>query len=357
MSGTTLQDAHAVQLPISPALELSGWDADFVARGGRSILLSSSAEEYAARRIGATRRAVETPERIRAYVAALREHAQSDLLVAVDAEPTGVQRLEHLLPELPDRDHIESLTDEQLQYVFGDYARVARQLGVSLFLGPVVDHITGRNTWLAGRTMGRNLESIARIGVAYTRAVQREGVLATAKHFPGHSDLEANPVLEDVSLHLSRAEVERNLLPFARMVSAGVAAVMVGPVTVRAVDPDAPAATSATLVSLLRDTLGFTGMIISDDLDAASTLRGATLGDTAVRSIAAGVELLLVPGGDAVAEISEALAGAVAEGRLAADVLHSAAEKVRSLRPEPVPAVTNVAHLVTHHPPEEMRHP
>jgi len=332
LDATTLaQDARAVLLPISDSLTMTDWVAAFLRGGGRSVLVASSGEEYAARRISDERRAAESAHGIRDYVAAVREEAGTDVLVAVDAEPTGVQRLEHLLPELPGRDRIGSLTDEQLRAVFGEYARAARELGVTLFLSPVLDEITGENPWLRGRIMGDDLETIARIGVAYAEAVQAEGITATAKHFPGHSDLFANPVFEDITLRIPRAQVERNLLPFARMIGAGVGAVMVGPVTVEALDPTNPAATSNAVISLLRDTLGFEGLIISDDLDAASTLKGASLADTVVRSIAAGVELLLVPGGDSVRESAEAVTAAIDDGRLTRATLAAAAAKVRSL--------------------------
>ena len=325
------QDAHAVLLPICDHLSVEDWLGDFLREGGRSVLMASSAEEYAARRISDARRAAESAETIRSFTAAVAAMAAKPVLVAIDAEPTGVQRLEHLLPALPDRQQIIRMQDKALARVFSEYAQAARDLGVTLFLGPVVDEIAGTNAWLQGRILADDLDAIGTIAVLYTGAVQAAGIIATAKHFPGHSDLAAHPAHEDVTLRLTREHVQRNLGPFRRLIDAGVGAVMVGPVTVEAIDPANPAASSRRLVDLLRHDLGFEGLIVSDDLDLVSTMKGRSLGEVAVSSIAAGVELLLIPGGSAVHEIGEALTSAAENERISAAALAHAAGKVRAL--------------------------
>lgn len=327
-------DANAVLLPLHDEFAVDGWLEEFVIAGGHSVLMASSAEEYAARRLSDDRRERESAEQFREFATALREIAGRSLIVAVDAEPLGVQRLEHLLPFAPSRGEIYTLSDEQLYEGFVSNAKIALGLGVNLFLGPVVDLITGRNEWLEGRMMGDTIEEITRIALLYVRAVQSIGVTATAKHFPGHSNLDSNPVTHDVTLQVTREELEDNIRPFAALADAKVGAVMIGPVVVDALDADNPAALSSSVVEMLRSGLGFQGLIISDDLDAVSTLKGKSLGDAAVASIAAGVELLLIPGGDAVAETSQALIRAVETGIIPSSVLAIAANKVRSLAHE-----------------------
>jgi beta-N-acetylhexosaminidase len=324
------QDARAVLLPISRSLTVEPWLQDFLCAGGRSVLMASSPEEYAARRISDARRAAESAETIRGFTAAVNAVSPGPVLAAVDAEPAGVQRLEHLLPPLPGRQSISEMPEEALEQAFSGYAHAARDLGVTLFLGPVVDHITSQNPWLQDRTLPGGLDAIGRVAVLYTDAVQAAGIIATAKHFPGHSDLAAHPASEDVTLWLPRDHVERNLEPFRRLIDARVGAVMVGPVTVEAIDPENPAASSRRLVDVLRRDLGFEGLIVSDDLDLVSTMKGRSLGEVAVSSIAAGVELLLIPGGSAVEEITEALTSAVGNERISA-ALARAAGKVRAL--------------------------
>ena len=173
--------------------------------------------------------------------------------------------------------------------------------------------------------------AIARIAVLYTNAVQAAGIVATAKHFPGHSDLAAHPAPEDVTFRLARDHVERNLEPFQRLIDAGVGAVMVGPGHGRGHRPGESGRFVARAGGPAPPGLGFEGLIVSDDLDVVSTMKGRSLGEVAVSAVAAGVELLLIPGGSAVAEIAEALTGAVEDGRLSAATLARAAGKVRAL--------------------------
>lgn len=328
---TIREDANAVLLPICEALDIVPWLERFLVAGGRSFIMATSGEEYAARRISDERRNTETAEAIRAFTERVASTAGAPVLVAVDAEPTGVERLEHLLPEIPAREVLAVSTDEALTQVFGEYGKGARSLGVSLFLGPVVDNIAGTNDWLRGRILADDLDQIARIAALYVEAVEQAGVTATAKHFPGHPDLLAHPVYNDVNLSISSDDVEANIAPFRVVVDRGVGAVMLGPVTVDAIDPENPAATSSVVVNKLRDELGFCGLVISDDLDAVATMKARSLGEIAVASLGAGVELLLIPGGDHVEESADAIEQAVIRGTLSRELLASAANKIRFL--------------------------
>ncbi len=320
--------AHAVLLPIHDTFDTHGWFGDFLAGGGRGVLMASSPGEYAARRISDERRAHETAEHIRDFAARANEVAGRPVVLAVDAEPAGVQRLEHLLPPIPGRPALSALGESELRDAFGAYGMAARDLGVSLFVGPVLDVITGVNDWLTDRTMSSDLDDAGRIGVAYTTAVQATGMTAMAKHFPGHPDLPANAIYCDVVLDVDRGVVDRNIEPFRRLIAAGVGSVMVGPTIVTAIDSDQPSATSTVMIDLLRS-LGFAGIVVSDDLDAASTMAGRSLGEVAVASVIAGVQMLLIPGAHQhVSECVTALVNAVDAGRLPLQSLQSAAEAV-----------------------------
>jgi beta-N-acetylhexosaminidase len=104
---------------------------------------------------------------------------------------------------------------------------------------------------------------------------------------------------------------------------------MLGPAVVEALDPSEPAATSRTTVDLLRRSLAFNGLIISDDLDAPSTTHGRSLVDTVFASIEAGAELLLLPGGDEVVALAEAIAARSGEDQVFGQAVARAAQHVR----------------------------
>lgn len=323
--------AHAVLLPIGASLELEPWLLVFLGRGGRTVLAGETREEYVARAMSAERRERETPADFRGYAAEVARVAGAPVAIAVDAELGGIQRLSHLAPELPARAELATVGSDDLEARSFAMAAAARSLGVTLFLGPILDVIIGRNVWLQGRTMASDPAEVQRLATAYVAGCQRAGIVATAKHFPGYGDLSGDPALEDVSLRLSLADVERGIWPFRALVAAGVGAVMVGPAAVEAIDPGVPAALSARVVARLRDGLGFRGLIVSDDLDAPSTCQGESVGETAVRALAAGVDLLLVSGGPGLEATADAIVTAVESGRILRDRLLEAAGRVRSL--------------------------
>ena len=223
------------------------------------------------------------------------------------------------------------MDDDDVHEVFSDYGRAANRLGVAMFLGPVLDVIEGTNEWLLNRSLATDLTQSARLGRIYCSAVQTSGVSVAAKHFPGYPDLAAHPVTEDVASVVPRTTVDRHLEPFEAVIGAGVDAVMVGPTAVQAIDPDQPAGTSAKVVGLLRS-LDFDGLVVSDDLDAASTMKGRSLSQVVIDSIRAGVQLLLVPGEpESIDECALSLVHAVKAGKLEEEVLLSAAGAVALL--------------------------
>jgi beta-N-acetylhexosaminidase len=202
---------------------------------------------------------------------------------------------------------------------------------VNLFLAPIVDVVTGANPWLHNRHLGADPVEVSRVSCAFIRGVQRAGVIATAKHFPGHYVTEHDPAIAEATVPGPLELLHDNLEVFKQVIATGVKAVMPGPAVFPAIDADHSASTSAEVIGLLRDTLGFEGLIISDDLDAVSILRGNTIPDTAVASLVAGAHLLLVSSESGLDSIADAIVAAVHEGTLDRQVLLDAAAKVRHL--------------------------
>jgi beta-N-acetylhexosaminidase len=330
LTSETLRNAYAVLLPAIAGTDVETNFGDFLRSGGRAILLGETREEYVARRMSGERKTRETPETFRQELA--NAHAKyGPHIVAVDEELGGIQRLDHLVPPLPTAATAASMSDEQIEATCFATARAARALGVTLFLAPILDVVTGSNPWLAGRTLGRDIETVGRIGAAYVRGVQRAGVVAVAKHFPGYSDLEGDPALLDVSLRVPADEVWERAEPFSRAIAAGVQAIMTGPAPVAAVDEQYAASTSATLIRRLKEQFGFSGLVITDDIDAPATMRGGSLEQAAVSALTAGADLLLLANGPHVPELCENIVRAVEAGRLSRARLADAASKVRAI--------------------------
>lgn len=331
MSGELLRAAYSVLLPAIGDLNLDEPVRRHLSRGGVSVLLGETRDEYIGRAMTQARRDAETQTKLASLTQHVSALAGGPVLIAVDQELGGIERLHQLVPTIPSRAQLNDLSAEVIEQRCYEMATVARRLGVNLFLAPIVDVVTGINPWLLNRHLGDDPVQVSRISCAFIRGVQRAGVIATAKHFPGHYAIEHDPAIALPTVHGPLELLDDNLQVFRQVIGAGVQAVMPGPAVFPAIDPDQSASTSAKVIALLRDTLGFDGLIISDDLDAVSILRGNTLTDTAVASLAAGAHLLLVSSESGLDAIAEAIVSAVDEGTLERQVLLAASSKVRAV--------------------------
>ena len=269
-------------------------------------------------------------EQLAGLTAALRER-QPELLVSIDEEGGDVTRLEadrgSSYPgnlALGAVDDVE-LTEQVASAIGGDLARV----GVSLNLAPVADvNSNPRNPVIGVRSFGSDSGLVARHVAAFVRGLQRQGVAACAKHFPGHGDTAADSHLE---LPVVGGELGAALEPFRAAIEGGVQAVMTGHLLVPALD-DVPATISARLLTgVLRDELGFDGLVVTDALEMRAISAGVGVEAGAVRSLAAGADALCL-GHDlheeAVEAVHAAIVAAVLDGRLSAERLAEAAGRV-----------------------------
>jgi beta-N-acetylhexosaminidase len=263
------------------------------------------------------------------------------VLLAVDEEGGDVTRVHYpqgspavgnaVLGRLDDED----LTRRSAAAIGAELAA----LGIGLDLAPVVDvNSSADNPVIGVRSLGAEPALVARHGVALVEGLRSTGVAACAKHFPGHGD-----TVVDSHHGLPRVDVpvevlrDRELVPFASAVRAGVAAVMTSHVIVSALDPERPATFSPTVVGVLRHELGFDGVLVSDALDMAGASAETGIPEAAVRALAAGVDLLCLGSATTAARWSDvraAVVEAVGSGRLPRERVAEAADRVRRLAEE-----------------------
>jgi beta-glucosidase len=208
--------------------------------------------------------------------------------------------------------------------------REARALGLNWVLGPVCDvNNNPANPVINVRAWGENPAVVGDLATAFLRGVQAEGVLACAKHFPGHGDTTADSHLDLPVLTHSRERLEAiELPPFRQAIAAGVASVMTAHLLLPELDPDRPATLSwRVLTQLLRQDLGFDGLVVTDALvmEAIAARYGA--GEAAVQALEAGADLVLMPADPW--QAIEAILSAVGEGRLSQERLWSSLERRR----------------------------
>lgn len=186
---------------------------------------------------------------------------------------------------------------EQAGRVTGEEARA---LGFHWVFAPVLDvNSNPANPIINVRSFGEDPQLVARLGAAFTRGVQSTGLIACGKHFPGHGDVDSDSHLELPTVPGDGARLRSvELAPFAAAAKAGLASVMTGHLAVPGLgeDPTVPATLSSRILrGVLREELGFDGLIVTDALEMGGVKNAFPPGEVAVRALLAGADVLLMP--------------------------------------------------------------
>ena len=254
---------------------------------------------------------VGSPTEIASKLNALQRVSPLPLLVGADLEtgPAFRARGGYFLPNAIDLGGataypyamgIGATRDTAFAYEMGRVtAREGRALGIHMAFAPVLDvNNNPKNPVISMRSFGENPQLVARMGVAFMRGIQDNGMLATGKHFPGHGDTEQNSHLELARVDASRARVDSvELAPFRALVQAGVRGIMTFHGVIPALDTTPIAATlnPRIMTDLLRGQLGFKGLVITDALDMNGVLGKMSMGEVTQRAVVAGADVLLMP--------------------------------------------------------------
>jgi beta-N-acetylhexosaminidase len=219
------------------------------------------------------------------------------LLIAIDQEQGRVVRLAAGVTVFPAMGTIARAGNPELvARVAAAAGRELLAVGVNWNLAPVADVLTAPDCPIGDRSFGADPAAAAAMVAAAVRGAASVGMRCCVKHFPGHGATGKDSHVSAPVVARSRAELEAcELVPFRAAVHAGVPAVMTAHITFPALDPAAPASLSPRVIGgLLRGELGFSGVVVSDDLEMAGIVLDHTLESAAVAALAAGADLLLV---------------------------------------------------------------
>lgn len=244
---------------------------------------------------------MEAPEQVAELAYDARQLARDvPLWVSVDQEGGRVARLKAPFTEWPPMAGLGRLGDAALAERFA--AALARELsavGVTLDFAPVLDvHHEAADPVIGDRALSADPAEVARLGTVIIETLQRHGVAACGKHFPGHGDTRADshhelPVVEHAPEHLD----EHDMRPFGAAIAADVAAVMTAHVVYPALDDARPATLSPTIVDgILRRRLGHRGLVVTDDLEMGAITSTRSVEQAAVEALNAGCDTLLLCG-------------------------------------------------------------
>ena len=272
----------------------------------------------------------QTPDSMKQAIAAYQEAAEKPLLIAVDEEGGDVTRISRFpafrdrrfcsLRKCYDRGGLEAvLTEEE------EKCRLLSDLGINVNLGPVCDITTDADAFMYSRSLGQDSQTTADMVASIVNLMGAFRVGSVLKHFPGYgNNTDTHTGIAVDSRSLSELEAQ-DFIPFTAGIQAGCGAVMVGHIIVEAFDPELPASLSPAVHRYLREDLGFSGVIMTDDLVMQAITDQYGAGEAAVMAVLAGNDLLCST------EYSvqyEAVLQAVLDGRIDIDVLNRAVRNV-----------------------------
>jgi beta-N-acetylhexosaminidase len=276
------------------------------------------------------------PSEAHALAASMKEYARRPLFIAIDHEGGGRARLQKGFTRLPPLAALGATEDPAYAREVGRVlGRELRAVGVDMCLGPVLDVATNPNNPVIGeRSLGADPYVVAELGTQLARGIQEEGVAACGKHFPGHGDttIDSNQDLPVLAHGVGRLE-DVELKPFIAAVEARIAAMLVGHILFRALDPLQPASLSRPILyGLLRQRLAYRGFVMTDDVDMGALRGRMSIEEIAENGILAGADCFLCARRPETAlRIIDAIADGVQRGSVLPERVEAARRRVGAL--------------------------
>ncbi len=244
-------------------------------------------------------RNIQNPDQIKKLCSDVQKYtiscAQPPLFIAIDQEGGVVARLKSPFTEFPGNPKMKG--EEDAEYFAAVTASELNRTGINMNFAPVMDIAPpGFNSIMADRVFGDNPELVSRLGVKVIETLQNNGIMATAKHFPGIGRTVLDSHLE---LPVMNADMEDlasfDLVTFQAAIDHGVAAVMLSHICYSKIDPDLPASLSTRIAKeLLREQMGFDGLVITDDLDMGAVKKHYNIQTAIPLILSADIDIILV---------------------------------------------------------------
>jgi beta-N-acetylhexosaminidase len=257
--------------------------------------------------------------------------AKTPLMITIDGEWGLGMRLDSVT-KFPYQLTLGALNDENLIYRMGlAIGDQCKRMGVHVNYAPVVDINNNPNNPVIGyRSFGEDKEKVSRFGVAMMKGMQDAGIMACAKHFPGHGDVDVDSHQDLPVINKNMAQLDSmELVPFKAVFDAGIGSVMIAHLYIPAIDSTVNRATSISknnVTDLLRNSLHYNGLTFTDALEMKGVAKYFPGGTISVEALIAGNDMLCLPA--SVPESIEAIKKAIGEGRLSWNDINDKVRKV-----------------------------
>ena len=257
--------------------------------------------------------------------------AKTPLMITIDGEWGLGMRLDSVI-KFPYQLTLGALKEDDLVYKMGlAVGQQCKRLGVHVNYAPVVDINNNPNNPVIGyRSFGEDKNKVAQLGVAYMKGMQDAGIMACAKHFPGHGDVDVDSHYDLPVINKSIAQLdETELVPFKSLFAAGVGSVMTAHLSVPSIDNTSNKATSISknaVTDLLKEKMGYNGLTFTDALEMKGVAKYFPGGTIAVEALIAGNDMLCLP--ESVPETIDAVKKAIKKKKLSWDNINAKVKKV-----------------------------
>lgn len=245
--------------------------------------------EYHVGGINLLGRNVKDKDQVKKLTTDLQKIADIPLFIATDQEGGKISRFQFLRGMTP---QIKIKDNEYAEQVAFDRARELRDLGVNMNFSPVVDYVSNRDSYLYNRTFGATPDMTGELGGAMVRGYIKGGVIPVVKHFPGYGNIFPDPHKNQAILNITREELGLYLASFRKIIEDNsVGAIMTAHILIPEVDDKIATLSTKFLHDILREQLGFNGVIMTDELEMVSA--GKLIEQSAVDTIKASADIVI----------------------------------------------------------------
>ena len=257
--------------------------------------------------------------------------ARTPLMITIDGEWGVGMRLDSVI-KYPYQLTLGAMDNQRLVYEMGlAVGEQCKRLGIHVNYAPVVDINNNPDNPVIGyRSFGEDREKVIKFGIAYMKGMQDAGIMACAKHFPGHGDVAVDSHLDLPVINKSRSELDSNeIKPFRELINAGIGSVMVAHLSVPSIDSGEHRASSIsknTITGVLRNDIGFKGLTFTDALEMKGVAKYFPGGVISVEALIAGNDMLCLP--EDVGGAIEAIKTAISENKLSWEEINEKVKKV-----------------------------
>lgn len=259
------------------------------------------------------------------------------LFLSIDQEGGKVSRTPKDVRSFPTSQAVGRTKDGKFAYQVGEaLGQTLNTYGFNVDFAPVLDvNSNPKNPVIGSRSFGSTADLVASMGIQEMKGIRSQNVIPVVKHFPGHGDtsVDSHKDLPVVGHDMKRLR-SLELVPFAKAIQEGADAVMVAHLLMKQLDPDLPASLSRAVIhDLLREELGFQGVIFTDDMTMEAITKTMPIGQAAVKAVNAGADVVLV-GHDPEKQqnVLDALISAVEDGTISEETINDSVYRIAKLK-------------------------